>query len=72
MAGNNPLEAFVVTTESSDEEAVHTVYVCTCGWDTLSRLDFQQHLMSGEAKGCRPRDLNVHVTDSIGCDEKLM
>ena len=67
----NPLETLVVnTTDTHADEPVQTYY-CTCGWDTMNRRDFQQHLMSGEPNGCKPRDLQIFVTDSIGMDERL-
>ena len=66
----DPLESYVVNTTYTEPngtaEEVGKQYVCTCGFVTVVRRDFQEHLVKGRLTGCGPRDLDIHVTDTIG------
>lgn len=66
----DPLEKFTVSTNDAvtvDLDEPPGPYICICGYETLSKLDFQQHLTIGQPHA--PRDLNIHVTDSIGMED---
>ena len=66
------LGTIVVDTSHTVPQGQVQTFTCCCGWETGNRLDFQQHLAAGEAKGCKPNtDLKIHVTDSVGAADYL-